>query len=504
MATLRIYPGSTGMHQSLEQIEGLIAEELCATQRPVAPREAIGMLQMEQEHLAGGRRLADLWSARALLQAHLDAALVEQSIAEAREQMRAAGARSVPRCGWRWTHVQLVGGLKLRLESPYVRARHAKRRSKRGRGGSGCYALLCRLGVQERLSPASRSELSRLTVLLGSYAEAHEQLGREGLQLDRSNMVRCAVQTGNRAVALRDKALEQARRAPLPRRSALAGKRVRLSLDGGRARVRRTQRGRGIRPGKNGRRPFELEWLEPRVLTIDVLDEKGKPLRCAHPLYEVSLGTAEQTMTLLVGTLRLLGVHLCSEVVFLADGAEWIWCRIGHALLEAGVPKERLELVLDYYHVTEHLWEALAACKNLSGSQRQALFEELRRVLLEPHGAQKLIERLEPLARGRRGRVIARVLNYFEAHLPRMRYAKMREKRLSIGSGVVESAVRRLINLRFKGASICWRADHLEPLLYLRAILKAGHWDRFFESVLQGRHWLASDSMLPPSERSAA
>ena len=71
-----------------------------------------------------------------------------------------------------------------------------------------------------------------------------------------------------------------------------------------------------------------------------------------------------------------------------------------------------------------------------------------------------------------------------------MRYVELRAENLSIGSGVVESAVRRLNNLRFKAASMCWRADHLEPLLYLRAILKAGHWDLFFRSQLQRRHWL--------------
>src|SRR5262245_35816375 len=170
MATLRIYPCSTGMQQSLEQIDELLAEELRAASTPLQPREALGMLQMEQEHLRRGRRLADLWSSRAIVQAHLDGGWVEQSIAEARGYLVDTGATQVPRCGWRWTRLQLLGGLKLRLETPYVRARRGgrARRGKRGRGGAGLYALLGKLGVEERLTPASRSELSRQTVLLGS------------------------------------------------------------------------------------------------------------------------------------------------------------------------------------------------------------------------------------------------------------------------------------------------------------------------------------------------
>jgi hypothetical protein len=504
MATLKIYPGNTGMQQSLQQVRWHIEQEQREASVIAQPREALSFLEIERIHQARGRRLADLWSLEALLAAHLEQELIDQSIREARAELRAKGASEVKARGWRWTKVQLLGGLVVRLETPYVQVGRKRRRSRRGGAGSGLHALLWKMGVKDRLSPASRSEIARKTVLLGSYAEAREQLGREGLELPSSGLVQAAVSTGAQALRLRDEALAKARKAPVPLRSSLAGLRVRISLDGGRARVRHTRRGRGIRPGANKRRPFELAWVEPRVLTIDVLDEEGKPLRSARPVYEISLGSAEQVMELLVGTLRLLGVHLCSEVVFVADGAEWIWSRVEQAFRDAGLRPERLHLVLDYYHVTESISEAIAACKNLSASERSALFEELRGTLLEPAGAQRVFERLAPLARGRRAKTVGATLGYLEQHLHLMPYASLRDKKLPIGSGVVESAVRRLVNLRFKGASICWRPDHLEPLLYLRAILKAGHWDQFFESLLQGRHWLSSASMMPRSKRRAA
>src|SRR5262249_54042088 len=151
----------------------------------------------------------------------------------------------------------------------------------------------------------------------------------------------------------------------------------------------------------------------------------------------------------------------------------------------AGVPKDRCFFALDYFHATEHISEALSACKDLAEARRKALFEELRLELLEPGGAQAVIERLSALARGRRGRLINKTLDYLEGHLKRMRYAQMREQGLSIGSGVVESAVRRVNNLRFKSASMCWKPEHFEPLLYLRAIAKAGHWNLFFPAFLQ-------------------
>ena len=66
----------------------------------------------------------------------------------------------------------------------------------------------------------------------------------------------------------------------------------------------------------------------------------------------------------------------------------------------------------------------------------------------------------------------------------------MRAQALPIGSGVVESAVRRVVNLRFKSASMFWREDHLEPLLALRALLKSGRWEDFIQAEQQNRFWL--------------
>lgn len=281
----------------------------------------------------------------------------------------------------------------------------------------------------------------------------------------------------------------------------MAGKRLRISVDGGRARTRRTHRGRGIRPGKNGRRPFTLSWREPRVITVDVLDEQGDMDRTWKPIYEVTLGEADVTFALLEGLLRTIGANQAAEVVFVSDGADWIWRRVASLFVTVEIPRERVHLVLDYYHATEHISNALNLCKNLGSDDRKALLGELRGRLLEPGGATEVIARLRALARGRRGRSVNREANHLAKHVGHMRYAALRAAKLPIGSGIVESTVRRVINLRFKGASRCWRTDHLMPLLYLRAILKAGRWDAFMVAWLERRHWLDPGTAADPRAR---
>jgi hypothetical protein len=65
-----------------------------------------------------------------------------------------------------------------------------------------------------------------------------------------------------------------------------------------------------------------------------------------------------------------------------------------------------------------------------------------------------------------------------------MRYVTLEARKLSIGSGQVESAVRRVINLRFKAPGSFWRETTVSGLMHLRAAFKAGRWDEIISGVI--------------------
>ena len=53
----------------------------------------------------------------------------------------------------------------------------------------------------------------------------------------------------------------------------------------------------------------------------------------------------------------------------------------------------------------------------------------------------------------------------------------------------MESSVRRVINLRLKGASITWLQAHAEGVVHLRAHAKSGRWAELEAAVLAETRW---------------
>lgn len=74
---------------------------------------------------------------------------------------------------------------------------------------------------------------------------------------------------------------------------------------------------------------------------------------------------------------------------------------------------------------------------------------------------------------------------YFEKHAPRMRYDRFRKLAIPLGSGAVESCVRRLVNLRLKGNGIFLSEKNAEWLLHLRGQLLADRWNQMVDTILQ-------------------
>jgi hypothetical protein len=448
------------------------------------PRTPQAMLQLEQRLSTAATQTADQIMLVQVTRAHEAETFVTQAIAQARAQSPVPLVHK----GFRMTSVLLLGGTRMVIETPYLRedrrGRRGRRRRTRGLHGAGCYPVLEALGITDRVSPATRSEIALHVVQAASYREAAAMLARRGLVCDVSSLVRISTATAEASTRLRDAALAAALRLPVSPHGPLAGKRVRISLDGGRVRTRRRRRGRKTAQGRHG---FSTPWREPRVLVIDILDDQGRPDRLRLPLYDVLMGDAEAVWALLIGYLRLLGAAYADVVEFIADGAEWIWHRVERLSRLAEIPAAKLVEVLDFYHARQYLYETLATCRTMPKAQRQALYKRLRHALRhQTNGVEVVQEAVRALVPTCRSKAMKRALDYLETHAHRMRYVTLEARKLPIGSGQVESAVRRVVNLRFKAPGSFWTETTVSGLMHLRAAFKAGRWDEIMNGVLTG------------------
>ena len=458
-------------------LEALLAEPF--------PRTPQDMMRLEQQLSTAAAQTADQIVLVQVTRAHEAEAFVTHAIAQARAQSPVPLVHK----GFRMTSVLLLGGTRMVIETPYLRedrrGRRGRRRCIRGLHGAGCYPVLEALGITDRVSPATRSEIALHVVQAASYREAAAMLARRGLRVRRveSGTHQYGHCRGQHPPAGRGAGGGSQAAGLLPH-GPLAGKRVRISLDGGRVRTRRRRRGRKTAQGRHG---FATPWREPRVLVIDILDDQGRPDRLRLPLYDVLIGDAEAVWALLIGYLRLLGAAYADVVEFIADGAEWIWHRVERLSRLAEIPAAKLVEVLDFYHASQYLSETLATCRTMPKAQRQALYKRLRHALRhQTNGVEVVQEALRALVPTCRSKAMKRALAYLETHAHRMRYVTLEARKLPIGSGQVESAVRRVINLRFKAPGSFWMETTVSGLMHLRAAFKAGRWDEIMNGVLTG------------------
>jgi hypothetical protein len=78
---------------------------------------------------------------------------------------------------------------------------------------------------------------------------------------------------------------------------------------------------------------------------------------------------------------------------------------------------------------------------------------------------------------GTHGKAITTECHYFVRNQHRIAYPTLKALKLPLGSGAMESAIRRVINLRLKGPCLFWYQENAEKLLMLRAYYQAGRWN---------------------------
>lgn len=210
----------------------------------------------------------------------------------------------------------------------------------------------------------------------------------------------------------------------------------------------------------------ETAWREQCVGAVYTAEHRGHALRSRQISYVTDLGSRSCFSQQLWLEAQRRGLAQAQRVVFIGDGAQWLW-ETAHDLFPQALQ------ILDWYHVSTYIW-AVAHEVHPKDATAERKWVEERLALLAHSLTDQLLTQLQALAPTLPAAHSA--LTYLTNNRARLDYARYRQLGLQIGSGTIESACNHLIGARLKQAGMRWNLDNARAVAKLRARLKSGRW----------------------------
>ena len=420
---------------------------------------------------AGVRKLTDELAAW-LLAAAINEILSNPDILE---RLKAMGSKLGMRFKeYRYLRVRLANGIQVSIRTPYfLKAKPKRGRKKKGPNGRGKHLGLEVLGIIGQATPGCLSVVTQMGLLCPSLAVAQAVLEEQGFKIDVKTIRRYCRVLGETGMKWRGQ-------VSLDGTESLAGNTLVVGIDGGRLRTRRGKRGR--RKAGQKRQGFHTDWKEPKLFTIYLVDPEGEIIRDFPPLHDATMGDHHEAIALLKRYLSALPLDDASRIVFCGDGAPWIWSDITDLCLDMELDMAHVHQVLDFTHAQQQLDILLGYVA--TGKRQQQKLDKAWLDLLWHGKIDTLKTEIERVCTGTRLKsALNKWHSYFQANQHRMQYQTFKDAGIPRGSGCVESAIRRVINLRLKAPGTFWTLHMAETFLFLRSQLLSGRWSIMLHNV---------------------
>ena len=186
-------------------------------------------------------------------------------------------------------------------------------------------------------------------------------------------------------------------------------------------------------------------------------------------VYGATFGSVEETGRRWGHCARQAGWGLNSRIHTVGDGAEWIRLQSREVFGAQG------HFLCDFYHVSEYLGEAAPSYRPDRPDQwRRTQQKRLKRgdvakvmaTLAEHLEAEGTEEAEAPVRNGHR---------YLSNRLDSLDYPLALALGLPIGSGIIESGHRHVLQARLKKAGAAWLPDHADQIAHLRVQIGRAH-----------------------------
>ena len=244
------------------------------------------------------------------------------------------------------------------------------------------------------------------------------------------------------------------------------------------------------------------EWAEAKTLVVGTVAapivRNGETVASTQELSYFSRVTdAERFQHLTLGELYRRGVETATQVAAVSDGAEWIQGFIDFHCPEA-------TRILDFPHAAQRICQIGEV---VLGAEHASLRAWQTRQLhqLKHHGPEQVLDALRTFAAAQVSLpVVAENLAYLEKREAQMQYPSFIAEGWPIGSGVVESGNKLVVEARLKGAGMHWSRLSINPLLALRNAVCNDRWDEAWQqSTAQIRRVGVVHREVQPKQRAA-
>jgi hypothetical protein len=344
--------------------------------------------------------------------------------------------------------------------------------------GQGRFPLDAALGLIQSYSPQVVRWACRAAALAGSYqAASQDLLTYADLEIDARQI--------QHLVARVAPVMDRWRQAQAPVFDPTAGEVFCIGPDGTGAPTRRRDlRGR---KGKAGTRARTREVKVGAIFTHRKPDKpEERPQRDhASTTYIAAILTAQEFGPRLRAEALLRGMAQAKTVVFLGDGAVWIW-----KLARLNFPNA--VCILDYYHACEHLNLLSAALYGEGSPLAKRRYRQWRRALLKDKIADVIAQAKADLPSRAAARNLAKKqIAYFQRNRSRIQYQTFRRAGYFIGSGVTEAGCKVVVGQRLKQSGMLWSCKGAGHLLTVRCALLSRWFDDFWKQLCRAGQGLA-------------
>ena len=214
-------------------------------------------------------------------------------------------------------------------------------------------------------------------------------------------------------------------------------------------------------------------WKEMKLgltfLDKDVIKRKNESSIITKKEYVTYLGSVSEFKKVLFDSAVRSSYGKVKKVVVIGDGAHWIWNMCKELFPDA-------ECILDYYHMTENVYNYAKELFH-HNEKKYKKWAEIVIYYIKTEQIEIALKKIlkKPLSLDK-SRKVVNLEGYIKNNLDKIKYLQYKNKGFYIGSGMVESGNKIVVQKRMKQAGMRWGIGGAQYMAALRAKHESNKW----------------------------